>query len=487
VRESPDEIKPWYGPTRGFSFKRDVQPVLDQYCAGCHNGARKDIPDLAAKPKNGPGNFTPSYLALHPYVRRPGPESDYHMFAPLEFHPSTSELIQMLRKGHHNVKLDAEAYDRLYTWIDQNVPDHGTWNEHRAVPGNFHQRRLEMRTKYANRPEDPDAIPNLPQKDVKLVQPEPVEPVKPDGLECPGWPFDAAEAQRRQAAAGTQTRRTVELGDGVKMEFVLVPAGDFPMGDLNGFPDERPRTRVKIARPFWMGVTEVTNRQYRPFDPDHDSRFVDQQHKDHTTPGYAANLPEQPVIRISWKEALAFCEWLKQKTGEPFTLPSEAEWEWACRAGSGRPCSYGGLDDDFSPYANLADASIRLLAVDGINPQPVAKPNQFQDFTPKDARFDDKEKVVANAGKYKPNAWGLQDMHGNVWEWTRSAYRPYPYRDDDGRNDLSLSGEKVVRGGSWYDRPARARSSFRLAYRFYQPAFNVGFRVVCPVGQNGQK
>jgi formylglycine-generating enzyme required for sulfatase activity len=69
-------------------------------------------------------------------------------------------------------------------------------------------------------------------------------------------------------------------------------------------------------------------------------------------------------------------------------------------------------------------------------------------------------------------------MHGNVWEWTLSSYRPYPYSDGDGRNDLSLEERKVVRGGSWRDRPQRARSAFRLAYRTYQPVFNVGFRVV---------
>ena len=72
-------------------------------------------------------------------------------------------------------------------------------------------------------------------------------------------------------------------------------------------------------------------------------------------------------------------------------------------------------------------------------------------------------------------------MHGNVWEWTRSALKPYPYSDADGRNDLKAEGLKVVRGGSWSDRPYRARSSFRLAYQSFQPVYNVGFRVVCPV------
>ena len=96
-------------------------------------------------------------MALHPFVRRPGPESDYHLQKPMEWHAGTSELVQMLEKGHHNVKLDREGWDRLITWIDLNVPDHGTWHEHAGTTPVM-QRRLEMHKLYANRPEDPEAI-----------------------------------------------------------------------------------------------------------------------------------------------------------------------------------------------------------------------------------------------------------------------------------------------------------------------------------------
>jgi formylglycine-generating enzyme required for sulfatase activity len=78
---------------------------------------------------------------------------------------------------------------------------------------------------------------------------------------------------------------------------------------------------------------------------------------------------------------------------------------------------------------------------------------------------------------YRPNAWGLYDMHGNVWEWTVSSYEPYPYRDGDGRNDIESMSRKVVRGGSWYDKPKRCRSGFRLSYPRWQRVYNVGFRV----------
>ncbi len=106
--------------------------MLDKYCVGCHDGPSHDgkpRPTSPPRPRPACGNFTPSYLALHPFVRRPGPESDYHLQKPLECHAGTSELVQMLEKGHYNVKLDAEAWDRLITWIDLNVPDHGTWRE----------------------------------------------------------------------------------------------------------------------------------------------------------------------------------------------------------------------------------------------------------------------------------------------------------------------------------------------------------------------
>lgn len=479
------EIKNWYGPVRGFSFKREVQPVLDKYCVGCHNSdtAKEDVPDFSSKDRNGWGNFTPSYLNLHPYVRRPGPESDYHLQRPLEFHPSTSKLIQLLKKGHYNVQLSDEAWERLYAWIDLNVPDHGTWSEHRRIASNFHQRRLEMRTKYANRPEDPEKIPELETwlEPVTFQKPAPVREPEKKQVACKNWPLTGEQARALQKAAGRQTTKTVELGDGVTMELVMIPAGTFVMGSHEGCLDEMPRNCVTIEKPFWMGTTEVTTTQYQLYDPLQSNGYHDQHHKDHTTPGYPASGPDKPAIRISWNEAMGFTRWLSEKTGLSFSLPTEAQWEWASRAGSGRPFSYGDLDTDFSPYANLADYSIRLLAVSGVNPRPIGNPSRYQDFLPKDTRFNDNQRLMCKVAQYKPNRWGLYDMHGNVWEWTRTTFKPYPYSETDGRNDLSRDTEKVVRGGSWDDRPQRASASYRLYYRPYQPVYNVGVRVVAEV------
>ena len=476
----PAEIAPWRGQARGFSFIREVQPVLDRYCVGCHDGQKRadgrTVPDFARKDKPGSSGFTSSYLALHPYVRRPGPESDYHLQVPMDWHVSTSPLVRMLRRGHHNVQLDAEAWDRLFTWIDLNCPDRGSWQECRPLSGDVHDRRLAMRTKYAGISEDPEQVAS-PVQPPAFVKPAPqAQPPAPQ-IKAASWPFDAAQARQRQAAAGTAAL-SVDLGEGLKLEMVLVPAGEFVMGDPAGWADEQPPCRVRIDKPFYMGKLEITNAQYALFDASHDSRFIDQQHKDHNSPGYPANGPTQPVIRISWRQAMAYCRWLSERTGKTFVLPTEAQWAWACRAGTDTPMSYGRIDADFSRLANLADASIRLLAVKGVNPQPVSNPSPFQAFLPREDRWNDGEKITAAVGKYAPNAFGLCDMHGNVWEWTQSLYRPYPYRDSDGREDAQGNGLRVARGGSWADKPAWARSAARLAYQPWQAVHDVGFRVV---------
>ena len=102
----------------------------------------------------------------------------------------------------------------------------------------------------------------------------------------------------------------------------------------------------------------------------------------------------------------------------------------------------------------------------------------LQDFPVVD-RFDDRAVATADVGSYAPNAWGLYDMHGNAAEWTLSSYGAYPYRNDDGRNDSALQDQKVVRGGSYFDRPRCCGSAFRLSYPSWQRVHNVGFRVVC--------
>jgi formylglycine-generating enzyme required for sulfatase activity len=274
--------------------------------------------------------------------------------------------------------------------------------------------------------------------------------------------------------------RTVDLGNGVCLDLVLIPAGEFLMGDAAGHADERPQTRVRIERPFWMGKFEVTNAQFAVFDSSHDSGVESMHAYQFGMRGYPLNGPRRPAVRVSWQQAMAFCDWLTARTGTEFSLPTEAQWEYACRAGTDTAFFYGGPDTDFSSFANLGDARLRDFARNTyVQLNLLPNPTRYDDWIPKDARFDDGGFTSVEVGRYKPNAWGLHDLHGNVWEWTRTIHKPYPYDERDGRNDLDSPARRVVRGGSWYDRPKRARSAFRLAYRSYQRVYNVGFRVVC--------
>jgi hypothetical protein len=148
-RHAPSEITGWYGEPRGFSFEREVQPILDRNCVSCHSGGHLDLRGRDA-PDTKFSRFSAAYEALHPYVRRPGNESDIHMLAPREFCANTSQLVQMLRKGHKRVKLSDEEWDRLITWIDLNVPYAGDWRDAiPAAPNNLIKRREELRAQDA--------------------------------------------------------------------------------------------------------------------------------------------------------------------------------------------------------------------------------------------------------------------------------------------------------------------------------------------------
>ncbi|MGD2174758.1 MAG: SUMF1/EgtB/PvdO family nonheme iron enzyme, partial [Candidatus Brocadiaceae bacterium] len=381
------DITPWYGPPRGFDFEREVQPVLDRYCVTCHNAETESeaVPDLrserhvkpyAGRELNDLGakrlhpavrgalggtkvKYTRAYEALVPYIRRVGIEDDVRLLAPGEYHADTSELIQMLQKGHHNVALDGEAWDRLVTWIDLNGPCHGTWGEVAPIPEGAHRRRRELALLYGGATDDPEVIPEVARSRVQPVTPEPLPAPEGERVECAGWPFDADEARRRQGAMGLRGK-TIDLGGGVTMRLAPIPAGKFVMGDAEGEADERPLARVEIDKHFWMGMCEVTNEQFRRFDPGHGSGFFMKRYPGKDGPGLPLNGPKQPALRVSWQQAVAFCQWLSQRIGTAFALPTEAQWEYACRAGAGAPLSYGADDADFSGHGNFADRALSI-------------------------------------------------------------------------------------------------------------------------------
>jgi formylglycine-generating enzyme required for sulfatase activity len=225
----------------------------------------------------------------------------------------------------------------------------------------------------------------------------------------------------------------------------------------------------------------VSNRQYRCFDPGHDSGLVTgeaYQFGDDER-GFTLNRPEQPVVRVSWDQAMAFCRWLSANTGRHFTLPTEAQWEYACRAGTTSPLWYGTLDCDFSPFANFSDATHHTVYYPHV-------PNALPPWRPADTRFDDTWRVAAPLGRFVPNPWGLHDLHGNVAEWTRSDYAPLVHTTIHAGGKEPAPRRKVVRGGSWLDTPKRGRSAFRLHYDASQAIMDVGFRVICdPAAEAG--
>lgn len=458
-RKQPSEIKEWYGPARGFSFKTEVQPVLDKYCVGCHNPTRDHLPDFTRKEKDSnilnagrKGNFafTPSYINLHPYVRRTGNEGDYRAQNAYEYHAETSELVQMLRKGHHNVEMDKEAWDRLITWIDLNVPDHGSWTEFDSNTAHYIQLREKYRNENANVKASPEEIAEV-KKYIEFVAPKKPEKKKIEIPEVEGWPFSTEDARNKQNALQSKSLSLAVKG-GLKIDLVKIPAGEFVMANSATSKENNNPKVVSIEKPFYMATCEITNEIYKQFKEDHDQGVINFTSKDVDVRGHILDEDKYPAIRISYNEAKEFCKWLSGLTGKKVKLPTEEQWEWACRAGSDSDFYFGNKESDFSQFANLADQSLKKLAV-----------RSSPAWHPRDDRFSDEHTLLCDVKSLQPNAFGLYDMHGNATEWTSSEYE---------------NGKKTVRGGSWYDRPHRATSSYKLGYYPHQRVFNVGFRIV---------
>ena len=485
-QKAPARLTPPEGGVRSFTFDLEIQPILDRACISCHNGEGKAF-DLRGGKKDSFGYGT-SYLNFHPYVRRQGGEGDMVVLQPYEYHPNTSELVRMLKKGHYGVQLTDKEWKTLYNWIDYNAPDKGYFDAN--VLGmlpykGFDQieRRKELTDKYANgagvdwKKELADYADHLKaQGPITPITPSKEAKVDVKNIKVKGWPF-APEQIKSMLASEEQTSKVVEIAPGVKVNFVRIPAGEFVMGSYSGEPDARPTSKVKIRKAFWMAELETTNEQFNTVFPEHDSRYVDQQWKDHVVQGYPANKPEQPVIRVSYNDAVAFCQKISKKTGLHITLPTEAQWEWACRAGSNQDFWYGDLHADFGRKENLADKTTLLFAVSGVDPKPM-KPNHsmYKHYTylPKEESVDDGNLVQVGGKVYQSNPFGLYNMHGNVAEWTRTDYLPYPY-DEKAKG---TSEYKVVRGGSYFERPKYSTAYSRKAYFPYQRVFNVGFRMI---------
>lgn len=226
----------------------------------------------------------------------------------------------------------------------------------------------------------------------------------------------------------------LDCGNGIAMKLVLIPAGEFTMGspdeEKGRSGDEDPQHRVVITKPFYMGAFDVTQAQYKAVMGENPSYFKG---------------AENPVEDVSWNDAMSFCERLSEKTHLRIRLPTEAEWEYACRAGSRTKFSFGSDDRFLGDYGWYESNS---------------------------------SGKTHEVGLKKPNAWGLYDMQGNVWEKCQSLKRSYPFQVADGREDLNASGLRVLRGGSWYCPPNRCRSAYREDDGPTSADHGSGFRVV---------
>jgi formylglycine-generating enzyme required for sulfatase activity len=249
----------------------------------------------------------------------------------------------------------------------------------------------------------------------------------------------AAAAPAKPHASGLEKKINMDLGGGVTLALTLIPAGKFMMGSPDSEKgrneNEGPRHEVTLSKPFYMGVTEVTQAQYEAVMDRNPSHFKG-----------ATN----PVEMVSWNDATEFCRKLCMMTRQRVRLPTEAEWEYACRAGTATAFSFGDADSTLGDYAW---------------------------FT---ANSGNKTQSVAYK---KPNAWGLYDMYGNAWEMCADWYGDYPNGAVTDPQGPTSGPYRVLRGGSWSHVPGHCRSAYRNDDGFYPGNFSsyLGFRVVVPV------
>ena len=281
---------------------------------------------------------------------------------------------------------------------------------------------------------------------------------------------------------------SVDLGGGVKMEMVFIPSGEFKIGsgesaeetaaffNIHGdniltafFKGEHPQHRVRITKPFYLGTYHVTRGQFRQFVKDSGYKTDAEKGDVYVPPGAFGWDPEKkafyhikdyswrkagfeqtdehPVVNVTWNDAVAFCQWLSRKEGNTYRLPTEAEWEYACRAGTTTRYHSGDDPETLAKVANVADATAKAKF-----------PNLGWAIKASDGYV-----FTAPVGQFKPNAFGLYDMHGNAWQWCADwygadYYGKSPVDDPTGPDSGTV---RVLRGGSWYFWSVFTRSAQR--------------------------
>ena len=298
-----------------------------------------------------------------------------------------------------------------------------------------------------------------------------------------------------------ETEKAREITNSIGMKLEPVPAGEFMMGGEQPaeemlkafaaykrkpdfFKDEYPQHRVRITKPFYLGQTEVTVGQYRQFvndsgyktEPETDGRggwgynaklgMCEGRDTKYSwrDPGFA-QTDNHPVLDVTWNDAVAFCKWLSRKEGKTYRLPTEAEWEYACRGGTTTRYYNGDDPDSLAKVGNVQDSTGRTT---------------FPHVQEIEMAKEGLTRFTVPVGGLPPNAFGLHDMHGNVWEWCsdwhgEDYYANSPVDDPKGPDDGEM---RVRRGGAWNSFPLWARASFRNWNTQTSRCVNLGFRVV---------
>ena len=298
-------------------------------------------------------------------------------------------------------------------------------------------------------------------------------------------------------------RAKKQITNSIGMKLVLIPKGEFMMGsgesaeataaffnktygkDLvqaDWFKDEHPQHRVRITKSFYLGTYHVTRGQFRQFVKDTGYKTDAEKGEnpgalgwdpDKKAFGFNAKYSwrnagfeqtdEHPLVDVSWNDAVAFCKWLSRKEGKTYRLPTEAEWEYACRAGT--TTRYYSADDPetLAKVGNVADATFKAKF-------------PYEKFT---IKASDGYVFTSPVGKFKPNAFGLYDMHGNAWQWCADWYGAeyYAASPADDPTGPDSGDDRVLRGGSWVNGPDGPRSADR---DWITPDFRdstTGFRV----------
>lgn len=254
-------------------------------------------------------------------------------------------------------------------------------------------------------------------------------------------PFSSDQAKVHQRAWAEHLGLPVHVTNSLGMRLSLIPPGQFMMGSPQDEEWHRPDEilhRVTLTKAFYMGTTEVTQGQWKALMGENPSFFT----------GDAL-----PVETVTWEQAADFCRKLSEKEGAQYRLATEAEWEYACRAGTTTPFHTG---ETISPdQANY----------DGNHTYAGGKKGVFREST-------------VEAGSLPPNPWGLHEMHGNVWEWCADWYGEYPKAQTRDPTAPASGDRRVFRGGCWINFPAVCRSANRAKVAPVSWNFHLGFRVV---------